>query len=192
MTDAASDWEALYLRHRQAIWAFFWVSLHDRERAMDGVQDVFLQAWRYVDRLRTLHPTEQKAWLYQTARRRLIDIHRHQVVVDRADIQMALDVTSPSTADPMEVIEHRERLQAISAIVQGLPPKQRAVFILATVGEMTGTEIAELLAIPSATVRSRLAAARRRLIRELHAETSRPGCSPNPEHYQEKAGDRNE
>lgn len=169
-----SAFEALYVNHRQAIWAYFFASCHDRDLAMDGVQDVFLQAWRCIDRLCVLSPVQQKAWIYQTARRRLIDIHRHQIVVDRENSKIDRDFHNPIPADPGDLIENREQLQAISHIVQSLPPKQREIFILATVGEMARTEIAQLLALRPATVRSRLAAARRQVVLALRADDLPP------------------
>lgn len=169
-----SAFEALYVKHRQAIWAYFFASWHDRDLAMDGVQDVFLQAWRCIDRLCVLSPVQQKAWIYQTARRRLIDSHRHQIVVDRENSKIDRDFHNPIPADPGDLIEKREQLQAISLIVQSLPPKQREIFILATVGEMARTEIAQLLALRPATVRSRLAAARRRVVLALRADDRPP------------------
>ena len=95
-----SAFEALYVNHRQAIWAYFFASCHDRDLAMDGVQDVFLQAWRCIDRLCVLSPVQQKAWIYQTAGRRLIDSHRHQIVVDRENSKVDCDFHNPISADP--------------------------------------------------------------------------------------------
>lgn len=166
--------EDLYVRHRQAIWALCFAWQRDREGAMDGVQDVFLKAWRHIDTLRGLDAAQQKAWLYRTARRQIIDAHRHDLVVTRSLSLMSEPDDSPNggRGDPAERMEVRERVLRVDGAMRLLPDRLRTVLILAVAGGLAGPEIAELLGIPPATVRSRLSAARRRIRRLLASDGS--------------------
>lgn len=166
--------EDLYLSHRQSVWALFFAWQHDRERAMDGVQEVFLQAWRHIDELAGLNAPQRRARIYRTARRQIIDQHRHAAVAERVFAPMPEDFDWPDggAGDPAATAGARERIRRVEAVVRGLPERLRTVLVLATVGDLSGPEIAEVLAIPHATVRSRLSAARRRVRRALaFAET---------------------
>lgn len=72
------DTEKLFLEHYEtysnALFRFAYFQLSDREAAKDVVQDVFLNAWRYVAKGESVE--NMRAFLYASVRNRIIDRRR--------------------------------------------------------------------------------------------------------------------
>jgi RNA polymerase sigma-70 factor (ECF subfamily) len=81
-------------------------------------------------------------------------------------VGFAKTATSRASGDPERHASAREELRAFERAFARLSPKKRAVFALIELDGLTTEEVAAALAIPAATVRTRLHHARR----ELHAE----------------------
>lgn len=129
------------------------------EDAEDAVQEGFLHAYRALDRFRP----EQAfgAWLHRIVANAALDIGRRRRVRDA-------DALSDSVAlpfrDPAEQDELRRRL---TAGLDGLSQRQRAVIVLHDVEGFTHGEIGGMLGIPEGTARSDLHHARAALRRTL-------------------------
>jgi RNA polymerase sigma factor (sigma-70 family) len=147
--------------------------LGDVGLAEDATQQTFIQAWRKAasyDPTRALGP-----WLATIARRAAIDVYRHNrrhqglEGLDSAD--PALISLPPSAEQIYDVWEVRRALDA-------LPAQDRELIRLQHFGELTHTEIAEQLAIPIGTVKSRTFRAHRRLAGLLGHLRVGPGEKP--------------
>ena len=124
----------------------------------DAMQEVFLTVHR------TLAEFEGRSsvatWLFticrSVARDRRQRAHRRYEVADddRLDQEPAL---GPELA---LVLEQREKLVLLDQLLETLDEEQRLVFVLFELENMTGSEIAQALGIPSGTVFSRLRLAR--------------------------------
>lgn len=72
------DTEKLFLEHYEAysdaLFRFAYFQLSDREAAKDVVQDVFMNAWKYVVKGETVE--NMRAFLYASVRNRIIDRRR--------------------------------------------------------------------------------------------------------------------
>ncbi|MHB9034616.1 MAG: RNA polymerase sigma factor, partial [Anaerolineae bacterium] len=77
----------------------------------------------------------------------------------------------PATSDGQA---RREEAIDLETAITRLPTDLRTVLVMSTLGEMNSTEIGEALGCPPATVRYRLAAARRQLIRLMRLT---PACT---------------
>lgn len=124
--------------------------------ADDVVQDAWLRIIRGIPRLRD--PTRLRAWLFGIARRAVMDALRAKydapvsVLVDEiADVAVVQDL---SDADA------EAELTAMSDALALLPPIERDVLSLFYLQELTIDEMADVLAIPVGTVKSRLFRAR--------------------------------
>lgn len=146
-------------------------SLHDAE---DLTQEVFLKAWQARDGFRG--DAEISTWLYRIATNLCLDflrgrknralpgigrgrLYRHGDPLPEPELDVAWLEPYPS---PEEAVIRRERLSlAFVALLQTVPPRQRAVLVLADVLEYPSREIAELLGVTVAAVNSALQRARR-------------------------------
>lgn len=125
--------------------------LRNQAEAEDLVQETLVEALRSFHRFEK--GTNCRAWLikimYHLLSKRRRSTSRLQLVAD-ADEQIAETVAAPQTRS-QDVVED-EVLDALKR----LPPHYQEVVILSDVEDMTYKEIAEVLAIPTGTVMSRL------------------------------------
>ena len=75
-------------------------------------------------------------------------------------------------ADQLTQLENGEKQRLLDRILNGLPPEQRAAFVLFELDGLTGAEIAEVQQIPLNTVWARIHRARQKL--RAAAEHARP------------------
>ncbi|HEY0781988.1 MAG TPA: sigma-70 family RNA polymerase sigma factor, partial [Thermoanaerobaculia bacterium] len=77
-------------------------------------------------------------------------------------------VSPSAAASPLDRAVRRERLEAVRAAIQELPPKQRLCMELRVYQERSMQEIATVLSISPETVKAHLFQARQRLWDKLH------------------------
>ncbi len=125
-------------------------SIVGEAEAEDAVQDALIKAWRKLGSLR--EETAFKAWLARIVLRSCLQ--RVRSWRDYLPLSAVPEpVIDPDPGDTLDV----ERL------VAALAPRQRAVMHLSVVEGRTDTEIAELMRITAASVRSHRRRARERL-----------------------------
>jgi RNA polymerase sigma-70 factor (ECF subfamily) len=124
-----------------------------RNRAMaeDLVQETFMRAWRFLDRLR--EESKAKSWLMTTLRREFArQFERYQPPFDDVELEQ---IAGGDAINP--------EVWAVRRGLAKLPDKYREVLVLQVIGGYTGTEMAEMLELPRATVNTRLFRARQQL-----------------------------
>jgi len=135
---------------RQQQGMVFSIALHflrDRQAAEEIAQDVFLHLHQHLDLLKS--PEHVVFWLRKVTTHRCIDFARR-----RKWSQVSLDdvpelPAATATGDPLLQRKLRQ-------LVASLPETARAVVILRYQEDLTPTEIAEVLTMPVATVKSHL------------------------------------
>jgi RNA polymerase sigma-70 factor (ECF subfamily) len=155
---------AVYRSYGGLVFTVAYRVLGDRALAEDATQQAFLQAWRAApsfDGSRDFGP-----WLATIARRAAIDIQRresrrsHASLDDVPAAHPAITALPPSAESASDALEVRRALSA-------LPPDEREVVRLHHLEGLAQSEIAERLAVPLGTVKSRSARAYRRLASTL-------------------------
>jgi RNA polymerase sigma-70 factor (ECF subfamily) len=142
-TRVADTIETLYRQHGSALLLFASAITGERSRAQDTVHQVFLKLLKNGN-LR--HAENEKAYLFACVRNAALNemkARQHDVVLDDEPAWFA----SPNRNDAEELNLRR----ALCA----LPDDQRQVTILHVWGELTFSQIADLLGINSNTVASR-------------------------------------
>jgi RNA polymerase sigma-70 factor (TIGR02960 family) len=158
-------------RHRRELHVHCYRMLGSFEEAEDTVQETFLRAWR--SRESFAGGPGLRAWLYKIATNACLDAirarsRRAPVLRSFADVpwlqpypDRLLDEIAPSEEQPDAVVVARETIAlAYVAVIQLLPPRQRAVLILRDVLEWSAKETAEMLDISVAAANSALQRAR--------------------------------
>jgi RNA polymerase sigma-70 factor, ECF subfamily len=136
--------------------------VHDHSGAEDAVQSTLLKAWRDLPSLRD--PARFDAWLYRLLLRACYDEARKQ----RAFVAN-ISVVSVEPGEPDGSRRFADRDQLDRAF-RRLPVDQRAVIVLHHYEDLPLTEVADVLAIPVGTVRSRLHYALRTLRAAVEAD----------------------
>lgn len=141
--------------HERRAYAVARAIVANHEDAEDAVQDAFLHAYRALDRF--LPDQAFGAWLHRIVANAALDITRRRKVRDTDELPET--VASPFR-DPAEGDELRTRL---TAALNTLPERQRAVIVLHDVEGFKHSEIGKILNIPEGTARSDLHYARTQL-----------------------------
>lgn len=106
-----------------------------------------------------------KTWLCGICLR-VASNHRRRAWVRRLVFFGDLDQHA-AAEEPFDRLELRERVARLDAALRQLPARQREVFVLFEVEDLSMSEIAELLHCPEKTAYTRLYAARRNIARQL-------------------------
>jgi RNA polymerase sigma-70 factor (ECF subfamily) len=154
----------LYEQHAAVMLALAQRMLRDSREAEDVVHDVFVEAWRHAGEY---DPTRSsvRSWLLLRLRSRCLDRLRSAGV---KRVQLMAEVVEVSREDG-EL--HRSDHGRIRAALDSLSSEQRAVLELGYFHGLSSKEIAENLAIPIGTVKSRVGAALAQLRRVLGADS---------------------
>ncbi len=150
-----SRFEELYAAYARDVLRVSYFYLHDRDKAEDVTQDVFMKLLLTAP---DLVPGKEKSWLMKVALNRCRDLWRSAWLkrvtlgIEKVERHRAPDRTD-------EFLEREELLDAIGR----LSPDMRSVVLLHYYQGMGVAEIAELLNVPEGTVSSRLSRSRSRL-----------------------------
>jgi RNA polymerase sigma-70 factor, ECF subfamily len=173
----AGDMEAyakLIERHEGRVHALVCQYVGQDEEARDLVRDVFLKAYRSLDRFHG--KAKFSSWVCRIAINRSIDYLRRKKHIriesldeprDSGDGEMDREIADDSEL-PDETAERRELAAKIREAIYQLSPKLREVTVLREYGGLSIEEIGETLHVSTGTVKSRVFRARERL-RELLA-----------------------
>ncbi|OUN00177.1 MAG: RNA polymerase subunit sigma-70 [Paenibacillaceae bacterium ZCTH02-B3] len=163
---------------RPEIASFCYRMLGSPDEADDAVQETRIRVWRRWDTFRGDSPVAFRTWVYRIASNLCLDklrqARRRALPVDLSDPAAAIvqpRETLPASRwvwpvpddafDPEEIAIRRDTLRlCFIALLQTLPPRQRAVLILKDVFDWPSRQIAEALDMSTAAVNSALQRAR--------------------------------
>lgn len=166
--------EELFQRHAPAVASLGLAMLQSVEEADDLVQDVFVKAWRAIDRLEDREAA--RPWLMTIAirlartRLRRRKLTRLLFRVDDQDFEQFAAVS----AQP----EHRDTLKRLYGILDLLPVELRIAWVLRHVQEETVQGVAELCGWSLSTAKRRLQVADARVTARLDALARDKGNQP--------------
>ena len=174
---------ALYDRYATTIHTLAYYLLGQADEAEEAVEETFWQAWREAGRYDTSRGAVL-TWLSTIARSRALDRARSRkrraeepLEGIAAGSRDASDVAGRMVhaSDPQQDAESAERARDIAIALGSLPAEQRQVIELAYFGGLSQSEIAERIALPLGTVktRARLALEKLRLPLAQHREDTR-------------------
>ena len=183
----------LVQRHRRELHLHCYRMTGSFDEAEDLVQETFLRAWRKRDSFEG--GPGFRAWLYRIATNACLDAlrssrRRPSTVQSFAEVpwlqpypDRLLDELAPSDTQPDAVVVARETIElTYLAVIQLLPPRQRAVLILRDVLDWSAAETAAMLEMSVAAANSALQRARATLRRRLPGRPSEwSGSEPSQE-----------
>ena len=146
-------------RYERVLFSVALRMLGDAEDARDATQDAFVKVYQRLGE----YNAEYRffSWIYRILTNECLNALRarrpHQPDVPE----------TPTTSGALEALELEERRQAVQKAIAGLPPDYRDVLILRHFAELSYEEVADTLAIPLKTVKSRLYTARQQLGQRL-------------------------
>ena len=144
---------ALVEQYRDNVYRLAYRMCGNAYDADEAAQEAFVAAWRALPNFRG--DAKFSTWLYRLTTNAAIDVmrreKRHQTVGDGEMIEVADDADSPQ-----ETVERTEQQEAVQKALATLSEEYREVLLLRYMEEMDYAEIAEVLQLPSGTVKSRI------------------------------------
>jgi RNA polymerase sigma factor (sigma-70 family) len=163
--------EGLVREYTGLVYRIAYAVLRGHHDAEDAVQETFLRVLRYSGRLASVE--NPKTWLARIAWRVAIDRsarrgRKREVPLENSAGEIVEVTASDLGAD--EVVDGARIGAALEKAIAMLPKKLREPLILATIEEMSPREVAAVLGINEAAVRSRAFRARQILREKLAAQ----------------------
>lgn len=145
----------LVTRYQRVMFTVAMRMLGNPEDARDATQDAFVKAYQRLATFDTRY--RFYSWMYRILVNECLNVTRDR----RPEEPLGMDLAGGG--DPFDTTLGSERRVQIEAALLRLTPEQRAVTVLRHFAGQSYGEIAEALAVPEKTVKSRLYTARQRL-----------------------------
>ncbi|UTA48949.1 sigma-70 family RNA polymerase sigma factor [Simiduia sp. 21SJ11W-1] len=156
--------ERFYRRHAGALSAFLQRTLHNPADIAEVINTVMLEVWHKGASFQG--EARVRTWLFSMARFKAIDAlrakRRHE---DQEDISLHEDLSCD--CDLFAAASASQDAASVRTCVDALKAKLKEVVWLAFFEEMPYTEIAEVMQIPTGTVKTRMMQAKNLLMRCL-------------------------
>src|SRR5262249_37182635 len=160
----------LYLRHERRVFRFVQRMLNDRCLAEDVLSEVFFEVWKKAEHFQGR--SSVSTWLLGIARHKALTAAATKPrTFESLDGAAAINVADP-TADQDAAMLAYERSVLLKRSLEALSPEHREIIDLVYYQEMSIKQIADLLAIPENTVKTRMFYARKRLTALVEAAGS--------------------
>lgn len=160
--DQPLDVSAVFKAHHAFVWRILrhlGVAAADQD---DVLQEVFVVVHRRLADYR--EEDKMRAWLYAICTRMVRDHHR-RIARRKEELRDAPDVSQkPSQA---RAFADQQALLLAQRMLDALPEKQRAVFVLHEIEQLSMPEIAAAVECPLPTAYARLRKARERVLAEV-------------------------
>lgn len=177
--------EEFYRRFRRPVAGNLYRVLNERTDLDDLVQEVFVIAFRGLDRFRG--EARLSTWLYRicinVALGKIRSRTRRPPAIPMADLELAghaihdLHEATPGPDSPDAALERRRAHERVYRILETLPPKKRIVFYLHEIEGHDLKEIAYLVGANPVTVRTRLFYARKEFYRRIAQDAAAEACT---------------
>jgi len=129
--------------------------LRDQAQSEEVAQEVLVEVWRTAPRYRSDRGTAIN-WILTLAHRRAVDRVRHVEAVAARDHKAALLDHTPEYDEVTEQVEARLEREQVRRCLRTLTEIQRQAVTLAYYRGLTYRQVAESLALPLGTVKTRL------------------------------------
>ena len=152
----------LVSRYESKVYSLALRMVRNPEDAEDVLQDTFLRAYRGIKSFQGA--STFSTWIYRiTANSALMRLRKKQLptvsIEDQDERETPVNIAD-WTPGPAEQLLSKELQHEMDEAIKALPPEFRQVFVLRDVEEMSNAEVAEILDLSVAAVKSRLHRAR--------------------------------
>jgi len=151
--------------HARLVYRICYSALRNHQDAEDATQDTFVRVVRYRRKLEEAR--DSRSWVARIAWRVAVERRRVPRHTGLEEMDSAISELRSSLASAEDVLLGTEMTELLERLMVGLPPKLRDPLTLSSLEEMSTADIASLLEISEAAVRSRIARARQVLKEKL-------------------------
>lgn len=148
--------------HEDKVFGICLRMLRNREAALDATQETFLTVFRKADRYQAR--AAFSTWLYRVAVNTCYDLLRRQQRSRVDPIPEGMDPPDTSADDVLAAVEVRPDIEAA---LQAIQAEFRAALVLVDLEGLAIDTAADILGVPSGTIKSRVYRGRRALAEHL-------------------------
>ena len=157
--------QVLFARHHVRVYRFVLRLVRNESVAEDLISEVFLDVWRQAGRFEGRSAVS--TWLMAIARFKALSTLRKRPE-EELDEERAAAIEDPSD-DPEVAVQKRDKGNVLRKCLTALSSEHREVIDLVYYHEKSVEEVAAIVGIPEATVKTRMFYARKRLSELLKA-----------------------
>src|SRR6478672_10628259 len=151
--------QALFARHRTPVYRWLLRFVSNETLAEDLLSEVFLAVWRQADRFEGR--SSVSTWLMSIARHKALSACRRRTDAE-LDEKIEATIADPAN-DPEVALQEKDRGELLRRALIRLSPQHRQVIDLVYYHEKSVDEVAHILDVPPATVKTRMFYARKKL-----------------------------
>jgi RNA polymerase sigma-70 factor (ECF subfamily) len=151
--------QVLFARHHVRVYRFVLRLVRNEATAEDLISDVFLDVWRQAGKFEGRSAVS--TWLLSIARFKALSVLRRRPE-EELDEEMADAIEDPMD-DPEVALAKKDKGAVLRACLDKLSGEHREVVDLVYYHEKSVEEVASIVGIPQATVKTRMFYARKRL-----------------------------
>lgn len=148
----------IFRAHRDHLWAVALRTIGDADEAADALQDALLSAMRHAASFRG--DAKVSTWLHRIVVNACLDRLRRKAA--RPTVVLPDDDHAPASS--RDEYADKDLAADVNAALRCLPVDQRAAIVLVDIEGYPVNEVAEMLGVPTGTVKSRCARGRAKLV----------------------------
>jgi RNA polymerase sigma-70 factor (ECF subfamily) len=179
MASAEPSLEGLFQAHRRGLAGAVRSVLGSGTEVAEILQEAFLRCWRSWQK--DPRPQDPSAWIFVVTWNVAVDARRRQQRRPAAAALHEVIPMQPSTdTAPPQALERQEDLHRAQAAIERLADPEKQVFLLRVSGGLSFAAVADALAIPEGTAKTRMRSALQRLRRALGVAADATGDATGP------------
>lgn len=148
--------DKVYETYSKPLYIYLYDKLKDAGVCQDIIQDLFITLWEKRETIEI--NTSLKAYLYQSARYKIVDLYRKQAQYQKYLTQLG-DFIDINQYDVVDVLHHRKKLEDVMQTVNRLPLRMKEIFILSRFENQSVKEISAKLNLSQQTIKNQLSKA---------------------------------
>lgn len=151
--------QVLFARHHVKVYRFVLRLVSNPTTAEDLISEVFLDVWRQASRFEAR--SQVSTWLLAIARFKALSALRKRPEEELDDEKAA--AIEDTADDPEVTAQKKDKSEVLRKCLAELSPDHREIIDLVYYHEKSVEEVAEIVGIPEATVKTRMFYARKKL-----------------------------
>ena len=174
-----SAWEMIVTMYTRRIFNLSYRYTGRREEAEDLTQDIFIRIYQNLNSFRS-NAGSLQSWILRVGRNLIIDHYRQSRRFQKSaggEELETLNLADEKTPDPHRIAEQRDAARFLRDGLQSLSAELKEAVILRDLEGMAYQEIADILAIPEGTVKSRINRGRIELAKPLSKRRAQSGLA---------------
>lgn len=146
----SNTFESIYQKYAKDLRRFIFYKTQDLQQAEDIMQDTFIKLW---DNCAKVNVEKVKSYLYTIASNSFLNVVKHQAVIRKHQAGLSMSKTNES---PEFIMMEQEFLEKLERVIDGLPERQKEVFLMNRIEKKKYKDIAIELNISIKAVEKRM------------------------------------